>query len=304
MTKIRFSSRLTPVVALGAVAAVVAAACSASAVRHALDDRNRDYLGGHTWPTHGQAAFRIGTAPAQASPAQRPAPIASLAKVMTAYVVLGRRPLPAGAAGPTIVVTPHDERDYRMRRAQGQSVVAVRAGERLSERDALLALLLPSANNVAALLARFAAGTSETFVRAMNAQARALGMRHTVYTDPSGYNERTVSTAADQLLLAGIVARHDVLATMVARSSARLPVAGTVRNTDVLLGQDGFVGMKTGSDDAAGGCFMFESWRVVQRQLVPVVGVVLGQPGRHLMLTGQYAARQLVRKVAPVAAGG
>ena len=105
-------------------------------------------------------------------------------------------------------------------------------------------------------------------------------------------------------MLAGAAGRNDVLAEMVARTSARVPVAGTVHNTDVLLGHDGFVGMKTGSDDAAGGCFMFAAWRVVNGQVVPVYGAVLGQPGRHLLLTGQYAARQLVRRVAPKAATG
>ena len=102
-----------------------------------------------------------------AGPGQRPAPIASLAKVMTAYVVLLRRPLHGRRRRPG---HPCDGArrarlpDAGARRAQ--SVVAVRAGERLTERDALLAMLLPSANNVAVLLARFGAGTVPRLRRA------------------------------------------------------------------------------------------------------------------------------------------
>jgi D-alanyl-D-alanine carboxypeptidase (penicillin-binding protein 5/6) len=62
------------------------------------------------------------------------------------------------------------------------------------------------------------------------------------------------------------------------------------------------VGMKTGSDDAAGGCFMFHSRRVVDGSTVDLFGVVLGQRGRNLITAGLYAAEQLVDRIAPVAA--
>ena len=88
---------------------------------------------------------------------------------------------------------------------------------------------------------------------------------------------------------------------MVATESYVLPVAGTVHNTDELLGTHGFVGIKTGSDDAAGGCFMFRARRMVEGTLVNLTGVVLGQPGHNLIRTGQYAALQLADRVAPAA---
>jgi len=70
--------------------------------------------------------------------------------------------------------------------------------EQLTELQALQALLLPSANNIAAVLARWDGGSAGRFVARMNATARSLGMTHTRYTDPSGYDDATVSTAADQ----------------------------------------------------------------------------------------------------------
>jgi hypothetical protein len=77
--------------------------------------------------------------------------------------------------------------DTETRRRDGQSVVAVRAGEQLTERHALMAILSPSANNVAVLVARQVDGSVAAFVAEMNRTARALGMSHTTYTGPSGY---------------------------------------------------------------------------------------------------------------------
>lgn len=224
-----------------------------------------------------------------------PAPIASLAKVMTAYVVLTRHPLRAGRAGYTITVTAGDVRDTAGRRAGGQSTVPVRAGEELTQRQALQALLLPSANNVAAMLAVAEAGSQEQFVARMNRQARALGMRDTRYTDPSGFQPSTVSTAADQLILADAAMAIPEFARIVRQREAVIPVAGRIANTDRLLGRDGFVGIKTGSMAAAGGCFMFRSVQRVRGVRVVVTGVVLGRAGPDLVTAGQEAARHLVR---------
>jgi D-alanyl-D-alanine carboxypeptidase (penicillin-binding protein 5/6) len=136
----------------------------------------------------------------------------------------------------------------------------------------------------------------------MNRTAHALGMSHTTYTDPSGFDDRTVSTALDQLRLALVVADDPTLAAMMATRSYQVPVAGRVANTNTLIGQDGFVGLKTGSDDAAGGCFMFRSWRQLGTGNVPLTGVVLGQHGHNLITAGLAAARQLVDRLAPTAA--
>jgi serine-type D-Ala-D-Ala carboxypeptidase (penicillin-binding protein 5/6) len=282
-----------------AVAVAVAAAAAPTLIRYLHDDGRTHFLAADGWPEHGQAAYAIGSAPASAGPGQRPVPIASLAKVMTALVVLRAAPLPSRSVGFPMTVSARDVADTAHRDAADQSTVQVVAGERLTERDALAALLLPSANNVAVMLARNVAGSVPRFVARMNREARFLGMTETTYTDPSGFDESTVSTARDQLRLAQKAMLNPSFARLVATRSYDLPVAGTIRNTDTLLGTDGFVGIKTGSDDAARGCFMFRSYRTVGSQRVAVTGVVLGQPGHNLILTGQYAARQLVDRVAP-----
>lgn len=246
------------------------------------------------WPREGQAAMEVvgvGSLGSWGAPAR--VPIASVAKVMTAYLVLREHPLAAGAEGFTITITPADARESRLRAAAGQSTVAVSAGERISERRALEALLLPSANNIAELLAAHAAGGRSAFVARMNLTARRLGMLSTIYTDPSGLDDETVSTAADQLKLAGVAMRSPVFAAIVRQPSVELPVAGRAANYDNLVGSDGYVGVKTGSDRAAGGCFVFAKQVALGGRRVTVLGVVLGQREGSLIEAALSSARRL-----------
>jgi D-alanyl-D-alanine carboxypeptidase (penicillin-binding protein 5/6) len=250
------------------------------------------------WPAQGQAAFVLtGQAQVQAGPNQQVAAIASVAKVMTAYLVLRDHPLELGEDGPTITLTDADVADTDRRRGQEESVVSIAAGEQLTEREALQALLLPSANNIAAVLARWDAGSVDRFVARMNAAARSLGMTHTRYTDPSGYDEATVSTAADQVRIVDRAMRLPVFASIVATPSATLPVAGTVRNTNTLLGHNGFVGVKTGSTAAAGSCFAFQAIRWIDGKRTTITGVVLGQPGNDESAAGLAAAAAMVDRI-------
>jgi serine-type D-Ala-D-Ala carboxypeptidase (penicillin-binding protein 5/6) len=250
------------------------------------------------WPADGQAAVQIGQSQVQAGPNQHAAAIASVAKVMTAYLVLLDHPLRPGEDGPTITLTDADVADTDRRREQDESVVPIAAGEQLTELQALQALLLPSANNIAAVLARWDAGSVDRFLGRMNATARSLGMTHTRYTDPSGYDDATVSTAADQVRIVVRAMRLPVFASIVATPSATLPVAGTVHNTNTLLGHDGFVGVKTGSIAAAGSCFAFRAIRWIDGKRTTITGVVLGQPGNDRIAAGLAAADAMVDRIA------
>jgi D-alanyl-D-alanine carboxypeptidase (penicillin-binding protein 5/6) len=217
---------------------------------------------------------------------------------MTAYLVLRDHPLRRGQDGPTVTLTDADVADTDRRRRQQESVVSVAAGEQLTEVEALQALLLPSANNIAAVLARWDAGSADRFVARMNATARSLGMTHTRYTDPSGYDDATVSTAADQVRIVDRAMRLPVFASIVATPTAALPVAGTVHNTNTLLGHDGFVGVKTGSTAAAGGCFAFSAIRWIDGKRTTITGIVLGQTGDDRIAAGLAAAGAMVDRIA------
>jgi D-alanyl-D-alanine carboxypeptidase (penicillin-binding protein 5/6) len=230
------------------------------------------------WPHEGQAAVAAGDGAVMASPVDaEPAPIASLAKMMTAYRILTDHPLHGAEQGPALRVTAADVADYRRRVNQQQSLLAVQAGERLTEYQALQALLIPSANNVAVILARWDAGSVAKFVAQMNATAKHLGMTHTHYTDPDGISPHTTSTAVDQLALARKAMALPTFAKIVKQPAATFPVAGTLFNFNYSIGHHGFVGIKTGSDDAAGGCWAFAARRTVDGKPAIVYGVVLGQ---------------------------
>jgi hypothetical protein len=65
-----------------------------------------------------------------------------------------------------------------------------------------------------------------------------------------------------------------------------------------LLGRNGFVGVKTGSDDAAGGCFAFRAIRWIDAKRTTITGVVLGQPGHDQITAGLAAADAMVDRIA------
>ncbi len=232
------------------------------------------------WPSVGQAAVEIEGVGSLGTSGRigTPVPIASVTKTMTAYLILSDHPLAEGAAGPAITVSTAEAATYKSELAEGQSVVRVQAGERISERDALEALMLASADNVAKILARWDAGSVSRFVAAMNSTARRLGMTHTVYTDPSGLDPATVSTASDQIKLAEAAMRLPSFRAIVALRMADVPLEGTIANFNHLLGKGGVIGIKTGSTDSAGGCLLFAAETTVGGQTMTVIGAVLGQP--------------------------
>lgn len=229
------------------------------------------------WPTQGQAAVVVaGLGSLGQSGPQAPQPIASVAKLMTAYVILHDFPLAPGSHGFTLGVTTADVDDTRQRAAQAQSVVAVAAGETLTEYQLLEGLLVPSANNFAVMLADYDGGM-RAFLAKMNSTAASLGMHNTRYTDPSGLDPTTVSTAVDQTVMGEAVMQEPVVAQIVSARSVTLPVAGTLDNFDNLIGTDGFVGIKPGTDSVAGGSFVFADQRKVAGHPVTIYGAVLGQ---------------------------
>jgi D-alanyl-D-alanine carboxypeptidase (penicillin-binding protein 5/6) len=266
-----------------------------------LNDKGRTYVSPVSWPQRGQAAFVLGNSGPAASPHERPAPIASLAKVMTAYLTLERYPLSGAQDGFTISVTAAQAQAAAQDAAQDQSVVAVRAGEQLTERQLLEALLIPSGNNIAWMLAARVAGSETRFLAEMNAATRALGMDHTIYTDPSGFDPSTVSTAADQLRVFQRAMRFQVFRQIVSMASVTLPVAGTLTNYNPLIAE-GYAG-KTGSDSAAGGCLAFFTHVTVGGRRLTAVGVVMGQGEGSdtsvILAAAGEAAKQLVDSVAP-----
>ncbi len=233
------------------------------------------------WPNTGQAVLDVaGVGRFGSFGEQKAMPIGSVAKVMTAYAVLKKFPIGPGEPGPKITITQVDVNDFRERIPSGQSLVEVRVNEVLTLRQAVQALMLPSANNIAQTLGRFHSGSPDAFVAHLNAIAAELGMKDTRYADAAGFDPGTVSSAADQVILAEKAMAMPAFAEIVALKSAVLPVAGTVKNYNDLLGVDGVIGIKTGSTDQAGGNLLFAARYEVGARQVTVYGAVFNQPGK------------------------
>jgi D-alanyl-D-alanine carboxypeptidase (penicillin-binding protein 5/6) len=222
---------------------------------------------------------------------ETPRPIASVTKVMTAFVILKERPLLPGQSGPSVTVSARDVTRYLQMIAEDQSVQPVSTGLVLSQLELLQGLLVPSANNYGEILANWHAGSVEAFVVKMNAQAQALGMTKTTYADTSGFSDRSVSTLRDQLILAREAMKDPVFTQVVAMPSVRLPGVGLVSSTNQALGQDGIIGIKTGFTEGAGGNLLFAAQRDVGGQRVLLFGGVLGQVDRPAAFE---ASRRLV----------
>lgn len=233
------------------------------------------------WPAKGQGAVRVpGSGDIATFGEQKPVPTASVAKVMTAYVILKNHPLRKNDPGPQVEVdavavaegTAGDESRIR----------GLTAGTKFSQQDMLKMLMIPSGNNIARLLARWDTGsaTPDAFVAKMNAAAKELGMTNTTYTDPSGLDAGTVSTAVDQLKLAEAVMKEDAFRAVV--SLPNETIAGVpeplINNNGLLVARGlNVMGIKTGSSSAAGGTLSWATYKTVGGETPLILGTLMDQ---------------------------
>ncbi len=197
--------------------------------------------------------------------AAAPRPIASTTKLMTAYLALQDLDL-----GEEVTVPPYDA-------APAESVAGLVAGESLSVRDLLLAMMLPSANDAAETVALGIAPTEDAFVARMNDAAAELGLSRTSYANPIGLDDPlNYSSAADLAKLTLALREDRRFRKIVARPKATLR-SGSVerevltRNT-LLLSDPSVDGVKTGHTTGAGYVLVASA----KREGVPLVSVVLG----------------------------
>ncbi|MGW7496447.1 D-alanyl-D-alanine carboxypeptidase [Streptomyces luteogriseus] len=228
------------------------------------------------WPADGQAALDVqGIGTFGSSGEQKPVPIASVAKVMTAYVILRDHPLKSGEDGPKILI---DQAAQDQSDAGQESTVDVTKGDRITEREALESILIASANNVARLLARWDAGSEKAFVQKMNDAAKDLGMKNTTYTDPSGLNNTTVSTAVDQVKLAKAAMLQPAFREVATMMSYVDYKQKKHDNWNRLVGYNNVTGIKTGTTTSALGNLVFSARKDVNGEVHRIIGAVVRQP--------------------------
>jgi D-alanyl-D-alanine carboxypeptidase (penicillin-binding protein 5/6) len=201
-------------------------------------------------------------------------PMGSVTKVMTAYVVLTTPGLNLNR----VITVPAGIVAYD---AGGASTAGLRPGEKLTTRQLLFAMMLPSGCDAAYTLASAYGPGLTAFIAKMNAIGRKLGLAKTHFTDPSGLPDpaayTTYSTAHDLIALGRDAMRNKTLAAIVATRQYKVAatsahLAHTWNNLDPLLGEfPGAIGIKTGFTSAAGQCLLFEA----RRGNKTLIGVVL-----------------------------
>jgi D-alanyl-D-alanine carboxypeptidase (penicillin-binding protein 5/6) len=181
-----------------------------------------------------------------AKAADRPLPIASATKLMTAYLTLKNlKPNQTVTAAPYTPI------------ASTEILLGLDPGERIQVRDLLYGLLLPSANDAAQTLAVAVAGSVPAFVSEMNQEAQALGLANTSYANPIGLDSPdNYSSPRDLVTLADLLLGNRLFARIVDTPSAALHSGDTERRVDTrnsLINQQPFVdGVKTGHTIKAG----------------------------------------------------
>ena len=219
-------------------------------------------------------------------------PMGSITKVMTALIVIR-----AGHLGRHIRIT--GAIPAYIRRHPGASSAGLRAGDVLTVRQLLNAMLLPSGCDAALALAKAYGPGRHAFVRTMNATARRLGMRRTRFSNFDGLpwptEHSTYSTPRNLITLGRAAMKLAAFRRIVHHRSRRLLATAAHhayfwRNTNLLLGSyPGALGIKTGHTNAAGYCLLFEAAHHGRT----LIGVVLHSSGTNPFTRFRAATRLL-----------
>lgn len=224
-------------------------------------------------------------------------PIASVTKLMTAMVALDAK-LPLDQQLPIIIQDTKEMKGVFSR---------VRVGSEISRRNMLLLALMSSENRAAASLAHHYPGGHTAFIAAMNAKAKALGMHHTHYVEPTGLSEHNVSTATDLILLLKASQKYPLLSQLSAtkEQTVRFRKPNYIlgfHNTNALVRKASWSIQltKTGYTDKAGHCLVMRT--VMNKR--PVAFVVLDAFGKYTHIADANRLKKWMEtgKVSPVPA--
>ena len=221
--------------------------------------------------------------------------IASTTKMMTALLLLERRPLS------------HRIRAVNYSGSAGESTAGIEAGEKLTAADMLRALLLPSANEAAAAIAVDVGGSRRGFVRMMNARAKRAGLRGTHFANPVGLDSAGNYSTARDLAQLGILLRRNKFARETMNLSKATLYSGAHRrvvfnHNRLISSVSSMNGIKTGHTQTAGYLLVGGA----SRAKVQLISVVMAEPSESardadtlsLMRYGfsRYSSVRAVRK--------
>ena len=231
------------------------------------------------WPNQGQAA--LGSLEegvlASSSEKEQTKPIASMTKVITALAIMKKTPFLVGEEGKTFTITQADVTSYNNYVAKSGSVVPVKVGQKITQYQALQALLLASSNNMADSLVVWTFGSMDAYLTYANQMIDTYELKSLTVRDASGFSPKSVSTPSDLIVIAQAALSQPVLKSIVAQHQATIPGIGTIRNTNRLLSTEGVIGIKTGTTDEAGNCLLFAAeHKTDDAHSTTIIGVVMG----------------------------
>lgn len=176
-------------------------------------------------------------------------PIASLTKLMTAYIILDEE-------DPNALVTVSSNAAA----TQGSSMGLV-SGESISVKSLLYGLFINSGNDAAIALAEYNTGSESNFVKKMNLKAKSLGLEQSQFSNATGLDlGEAYSTPRDLALLSSYLLQDDTVREIVNLKTAEVQSADgrvhNLQNTNTLLGEMGIKGLKTGTTPKAGECLI------------------------------------------------
>lgn len=203
-----------------------------------------------------------------------PIPPASLTKVLTMFIIMDRVKSRKSSLNEQVTVS------FKAA-ATGGSHMGLHPGEKLPLQELLKGMAVASGNDAAVAVAQHVAGNEAAFVRQMNAKAKQLGMRNSVFKNVHGLPAKGQQTTARDMLTMTtkyLDAHPETLALF--HTQRYLSYRGYTPNTNPLLGMDGVDGLKTGYVGASG----YNLITTARRGNTRLVNVLLGAPSKSVRL--------------------
>lgn len=180
--------------------------------------------------------------------------LASLSKLITVLVGIEEQPLEPGADGPVYTWTQHDRerQDYYI--SLDGVAFPIEVGTKITMRQMLTFIFLPSSNDYAEAYANWVFGDNETFLAAVEDWKERHGFDSLEFVEPTGMDEGNKANVTDLLSIARMVLENPTLAEFTGTASAEMPWGiGVIENTNPLLTTEpDIIGVKTGRSLSAG----------------------------------------------------
>lgn len=196
-------------------------------------------------------------------------PMASTTKIMTAIVAIEN-----GNIDSTVTI-------HRDAVGIEGSSIYLYAGEKLTLRQLLYALMLESANDAAVAIAIEIGGNVETFSKMMNDKANELGLKNTHFVNPHGLdNENHYTTARELAIIAADALKNEIFREIVSTQKITIPLNETegvrllINHNKMLQNYNGAIGVKTGFTKRCGRCLV----SAAEREGLQLVAVTLNAP--------------------------